>query len=208
MSNVTAAALSSSEFRVTFPAQTAQGTYALTVGPQVLDLYGQPMSQAYTGTFAIGWATVQGIVTETNGLPVTGVLLQPDNGGPPATTDTNGSYVLGVPPAGTVHVVPSRPGLAFIPSSRGYTGVTTPIRNENYVAVNTVAPTLTSQVQTHSFIMNWCGLSGVTYQLLYSTDLVKWASWGFPMPGTNGPLQTSVLLATGHHMFFRVEATY
>ena len=78
------------------------------------------MSQVYTGAFSIVWAVVQGAVTDTNGLPVPGVLLQPDGGVPATTTDTNGNYVLGVPPAGTVRSCPRKTGLMFVPSSRTY----------------------------------------------------------------------------------------
>ena len=78
------------------------------------------MSQAYTGTFSIVWAMVQGAVTDTNGLPVPGVLLQPDGGAAATTTDTNGNYVLSLPPDGTINVVPSKTGLMFVPSSRSY----------------------------------------------------------------------------------------
>ena len=43
-------------FRVNFPEQTARGDYAITVGSQVQDLYGQALSQVYTSAFTIAWA--------------------------------------------------------------------------------------------------------------------------------------------------------
>ena len=206
--SLSATSLSPYHFQITFPAQTAPGTYVLTVGPQVVDLYGQPMSSAYSGTFTIAWATVQGSVTDTNGVAVPGVLLQPDGGVPPTTTGTNGNYVLGMPPAGTVHVVPSLAGLAFVPSSRTYTGVTSPIMNQNYLAVSTVAPALTTQVQTNTFMLNWYGISGVTYQPLYSTNLEDWVPYDGTLSGTNGPLQLVVPMDAGPAMFFRMGASY
>ena len=53
VSNLIVTALSPYEFRITFPAQTVQGDYALTVGTQIEDLYGQRMSQTYTSSFSI-----------------------------------------------------------------------------------------------------------------------------------------------------------
>jgi hypothetical protein len=208
LNNLTVAALSPYVFQINFPQQTAQGDYTLTVGPQVQDIFGKPMSQVYTSTFSIVWAVVQGSVTDTNGQPVSGVLLQPDGGVPATTTDTNANYVLGVPPSGTINVVPSKTNLMFVPSSRSYANVTTSISNQNYLAVSTVAPALTTQVQTNMVILNWYGIRGVTYQPLYSTNLVDWLPYDVSLPGTNGPLQLLVPMGTDPSMFFRVGASY
>ena len=208
VSNITSTPLNPYRFAVNFPEQTAQGAYTLTVGPPVQDLYGQPLSQTYTGTFTIAWVTVQGTITDTNGQPVPDVVLQPDGGVPAAITDTNGQYVLGLPPAGTVQVVPSKAGLVFIPSSRTYTNVTSPIPGENYLALSTVVPALTTQVQTNNFVLSWYGISGVTYQPLYSTNLVDWLPYDGTLPGTNGPLQLTVPMAPDPIQFFRVGASY
>ncbi len=208
MSNLNPVALTHCWFRIDFPTLTAQGDYTLTVGPQVQDLFGQPMSEAFTGTFSIAWATVQGSVTDSNGLPVPGVLLQPDGGFAGATTDTNGNYVLALPAAGTIQVTPSKAGLVFVPSARTYNGVPTPINNENYLAVGTVVPTLTSQVQTNGLVLGWYGISGVTYQPFSSTNLVDWLPYDGPLSGTNGPLQLVVPMITDPIMFFRMGASY
>jgi hypothetical protein len=208
VTSMTAVALSPYHFQIGFTPQTAQGDYAFTIGPQVLDLQGQPMSQAYTGTFSITWMTVQGTIADTNGLPVPGVLLQPDGGAPATTTDINGNYALGVPPAGTVHVTPSKFGLMFVPGSRAYTNVSTAITNENYLAVSTVLPALATVVQSNSLILNWYGISGVTYQPLYSTNLVNWLPYDGILPGANGPLQLECPMGTNPIMFFRVRASY
>ena len=208
VNNLTVAEVTPYVFQINFPQQTAQGGYTLTVGPQVQDLLGQPMSQVYNSTFSVVWAVVQGTVTDTNGLPVPGVLLQPDGGVPATITDTNGNYVLGVPPSVTINVVPSKTNLVFVPSSRTYANVSTPLSNENYLAVSTVAPALATQVQTNTYIVSWYGISGVTYQTLYSTNLVDWLPYGVSLPGTNGPLQLLVPLGTEPSMFFRVGASY
>jgi hypothetical protein len=158
--------------------------------------------------FSIVWAVVQGSVTDTNGQPVSDVLLQPDGGVPASTTDANGNYKLGVPPSGTINVVPSKTNLMFVPNSRTYANVTTSISNQNYLAVSTVASALTIQVQTNAYILSWYGIRGVTYQLLYSTNLVDWRPFTVSLPGTNGPLQLVVPIGTASMAFFRVRASY
>jgi hypothetical protein len=45
--------LSSASYLVSFPQQTTDGTYTISVATNIVDLYGQPMSPAFTGGFAI-----------------------------------------------------------------------------------------------------------------------------------------------------------
>ena len=161
----------------------------------------------YYATAAEG-SHVCGLITDPNGVPVAGVLLQPDGGVPGTTTDSNGNYVLGVPPTGTIKVVPSKTGLMFVPYSRGYADLTGSTSNENYLAVSTVAPALTAQVQTNMTILSWYGIRGVIYQTLYSTNLVDWLRYDVPLSGTNGPLQVVAPMGTDPGMFFRVGASY
>jgi hypothetical protein len=208
VSNITSTALSPYRFALSFDVQTAQGDYVLSVGPQVVDLYGQPLSQVYTGLFAIAWTTVGGSITDTNGLPMPDVMVQSDRGGEPALTDANGNYVLAVPPGGVVTVTPSKSGLMFVPASRSYTDVTVPITNENYLAVGTTLPTLTTEIQTNDLILSWYGLPGVSYQAYYSTDLAVWLPYDNPLLGTNGLLQFVVPMGTDPLRFFRVQALY
>jgi hypothetical protein len=209
VSSLAVSAVSPYLFRVSFPQQVAQGDYVTTVGPHVLDLLGQQMSQVYTGAFSIVWNLVEGAVSDTNGLPVPGVVLQPDGGVPAATTDTNGNYALAVPPVGTVTVVPSKSGLMFVPASRAYANVTRwSISDQNYVAVATTVPTITTRVQLNALYLNWYGIYGITYQLLSSTNLVDWRPAATYLPTSNGPLQWIVPMDQNAMMFFRVGGTY
>lgn len=208
VSNITSTALSPYRFALSFDAQTAQGDYVLSVGPQVVDLYGQPLSQVYTGLFAIAWTTVGGSITDTNGLPVPDVVVQSDGGGVAATTDANGNYVLAVPPGGAVNVFPSKSGVMFVPASRSYTDVIVPITDQNYLAVGTTLPTLATEVQTNNLILSWYGLPGVGYQAFCSTNLVEWLPYEAAIPGTNGPLQLVVPMDTDPIKFFRVQGLY
>jgi hypothetical protein len=208
VTDLSVAALSPYSFRFYFPKQTAQGDYAVNVGPQVQDLYGQPMSQVYTSAFSIVWSLVQGTVADTNGLPVSGVVLQPDGGISSTTTDTNGNYALSLPPGGTIIVTPAATNLVFVPGSRTYVNVTGTVSNENYLAVSTIIPAVAMQVQTNSCVLSWNGISGVAYQPLYSTNLVDWLPYADALPGTNGPMQFVMPIDTAPQLFFRVGASY
>ena len=198
--------LSSSSYQVSFPLQTAVGNYTFTVGTNINDLYGQPMSQVYTGAFTISLPVIQGAITGTNGQPVPGVLIQPDGGLSTTTTDTNGNYALGILPGWSGTVVPSGAGLIYIPGSLSYTNVITSISNQNYVAVTTIAPVVSSGLQATNFMMNWFGIPGVTYQLYSSTNLVDWLPYGEPLLGTNGPVVLPIPINDDPAMFFRVQA--
>ena len=207
VNNLTITALSPYRFQFSFPPQITQGAYTMGVGLQVQDFYGQHMPQIYIFIFNIVWASVQGTVTDTNGLPVPGVVLQPDSGIASTSTDTNGFYLLSLPPTVTVHVTPSAAGLMFVPGSRTYINLTAAVSNENYLAVSTIAPVVAMQFQTNTCILNWYGVSGVTYQPLYSTNLVDWLPYYGTLSGTNGPVQLLAPMATDPIMFFRVGAS-
>jgi hypothetical protein len=198
--------LSSSSYQVSFPLQTAVGNYTFTVGTNINDLYGQPMSQGYTGAFTISLPVIQGMVTGTNGQPVSGVLIQPDGGLSATTTDTNGNYALGILPGWSGTVVPSGGGFMFAPGSRVYTNLTMSVSNQNYLAVTTIAPAVSSGLQATNFMMNWFGIPGVTYQLYSSTNLVDWLPYGNAFPGTNGPVVVPVPTTGDPARFFRVQA--
>jgi hypothetical protein len=202
----TVSMLNSSSYRVSFPLQTAVGDYTFTVGTNINDLYGQPMSQVYTGAFTILLPVIQGTITSTNGQPVSGVLIQPDGGLSTTTTDTNGNYALGILPGWSGTVVPSGGGFVFVPGSRAYTNATTSVSNQNYVAVITIAPVVSAGLQATNLMMNWFGISGVTYQLYSSTNLVDWLPYGDAFPGTNGPVALPVPTTGDPARFFRVQA--
>jgi hypothetical protein len=75
------------------------------------------------------------------------------------------------------------------------------------VAVITIAPVVSTGLQDTSMIMNWFGISGVTYQLYSSTNLMDWLPDGDPFPGTNGPVELPVPTAGDPARFFRVQAS-
>jgi hypothetical protein len=95
----------------------------------------------------------------------------------------------------------------FVPGSRTYTPSSGSISNENYLAVTTIAPGLTAQYQTTNVVIHWVGISGVTYQLYYSTNLVNWLPYSDPYPGINGPMQIIFPISGEAMDFFRLRAT-
>ena len=204
--SITVSMLSPTLYRVYFPQQTALGAYTITVGPQIEDLYGQPMSQAYTGAFAISLPFIQGQVTDTNGLPVAGVVLQPDGGMSPAATDSHGNYMLGFVPGSSFTVTPSMAGLMFAPGSMSYPGVTTTVSNQNYLAVGSIGPAVGATLQAPNLALGWHGLLGVHYQVYSSTNLVDWLPYGDVIAGSNAAVQVLVPIDSDPLRFFRILA--
>jgi hypothetical protein len=146
------------------------------------------------------------VITGTNGQPVPGILIQPDGGLSTTTTDTNGNYALGILPGWSGTVVPSGGGFVFAPGSRVYTNLTASVSNQNYVAAITIAPVLSAGLEDTNLTMSWLGLSGVTYQLYSSTNLVDWLPYGDPFPGANGTMVLPVPINNDPARFFRVQA--
>jgi hypothetical protein len=58
-------------FRISFPAQFAEGTYSLQVGPAIANAFGTSMSAVFVGTFSIGLPRAAVAAAGTNGLAVT-----------------------------------------------------------------------------------------------------------------------------------------
>jgi len=194
--------------RVNFPVQNLLGNYSIQAAATVTDIFGLPLAQAYIGTFAISLPSISVTLTYTNGAPVAGVLLQPNGGLIGVTTDTNGNYALGVPPGWNGTVTPTLGSFMFVPGSLAYTNVTAPVTNQNYLMVPTVAPSLTTGLSGTNFLVNWSGIPGVTYQLVWSTNLMDWQSLGGTLAGTNGPMQIILPVSSDPADFFRLSAAH
>jgi hypothetical protein len=205
--SVSAATIGSATVQVSFPAQNLLGDYSIQVATTITNIFGQPLATPYSGGFTVSLPTISGTVTDTNGAPVAGVLLQPDGGLTGVTTDTNGNYSLGVPPGWNGTVTPALGILMFVPASLVYTNITGSLTNQNYLMMPPTAPQLTSSLSGTNFSLNWLGNPGVRYQLMWSTNLVDWQTFGGTLPGTNGPMQIILPLGTGPAAFFRLSAT-
>jgi hypothetical protein len=70
--------------------------------------------------------------------------------------------------------------------------------------VTTIAPNLAAELQGTNFVMRWTGISGVSYQLYFSTNLVDWQSSSAPIPGTNGPMQLPINIFSSDPMYFPI----
>jgi hypothetical protein len=170
-------------------------------------MFGQPLAQAYAGTFAISAPVISGTVTDTNGAGVAGVLIQA-TGLASATTDTNGNYSLTVPYNWTGTVTPSFGSYFFSPPSTSYANVVASSTNQNYSAFQSVAPALTASQSAGRWTLNWNGISGVTYQVLWSTNLVTWQPLGSSIPGNSGPMEYSMPAGSNSQEFFQIQAGY
>jgi hypothetical protein len=192
--------------RRSFPPQNLVGDYWIEAGPDIENIFGRPMSQVYTGAFTVVLPTIAGTVTDTNGSPVEGVLLQPSGGLVGIATDANGNYVLGVPSGWNGGVTPALDALMFAPRVRAYTNVTSSASGENYLAVPTIAPAIASGLQGTNLLMNWHGLPGVAYQFYYSTNLTDWVPSGDLIIGSNSVVELLVPADGDPLKFFRVRA--
>jgi hypothetical protein len=191
---------------ISFSQQSAPGLYTLYLGPQITDLFGQPLAQAYTGTFSIVLPSVSGTVTDTNGNPVAGVLMQPDGPWSSSTTDNQGKYSISVVSGTFLTVTPSYTNNMFLPKARTYSGVTGSVTNENYTMVSTIAPYLQVGRQDGNLTLSWYGLLGVSYYVQSSTNLVNWVQDGYPVLGTNGVMVVPLPIGTDPNTFFRIQA--
>jgi hypothetical protein len=205
-SNLTTSLPGLTTVRVSFPQQNLLGDYRIEVGPGIEDVFGQPMSQVYTGAFTIMLPAISGTVTNANGSAAAGVAVQPSGGLQPAMTDGTGNYSLGVPTGWTGSVTPALTGWMFVPGTRSYTNVQSAVTNQDYLLVPTIAPVLAASRSGTNLGLGWYGIGNVTYQPYFSTNLTDWYPLSDPLPGTNGALQLLVPIDTDPTKFFRVKA--
>jgi hypothetical protein len=193
--------------QVGFPTQNLVGNYTIEA-TTISNMLGVPLAVPYAGTFSISLPTISGTVTNTNGAPVAGVMVQPDGGLTGMMTDVNGDYSIGVPIGWNGTMTPALGTSMFVPGSLSYTNITDSLTNQNYLMVSTVAPNIASSASGGNFTMNWYGISGVTYQVLWSPDLINWQPLGNTLAGTNGPMQMVVPSNTNAASFFEIQATH
>lgn len=207
VSGIGASASGATMVHVTFPVQNLPGDYTLQVAPDIANILGVPLTQAYTNSFTITLPTISGTVGDTNGAPVAGVNVQPNGGLPATTTDVNGNYSIGVPPGWNGSVTPSFGTFVFVPGTINYTNITASQTNQNYLMVSTIAPTLATSLTGTNLSLVWPAISGVTYQAYSSTNMVDWVPYGNTIPGTNGTQQIVLPVdATVPATFFRIGA--
>lgn len=159
------------------------------------------------GTIYFGTNFVlSGTVTDTNGVGVSGIALTATGAGA-ATSDANGLYSIPVPLFWTGTLTPSGSG-TIIPSSASYSDLSANA-NQNFVVTSPSAFLLScGQCDGTNMAAGWYGISGASYQVLCSTDLVNWWPYGGPMPGTNGPAGITMPVTNAPQMFFQLNVTY
>jgi hypothetical protein len=204
--NLTTSFPSLTTLRLTFPQQNFVGNYRVEAGPGILDLFGQPMSQVYTGAFSIQLPAISGMITNTNGLAVAGVSVQPSGGLQAAISDGTGAYAFGVPAGWSGTVTPSFSGSMFVPGARSYSNVQSDSTRQDFLLVSTIGASLTGGSAGTNFGLGWYGIANVVYQPAWSTNLIDWYPLASPITGTNGLLQLLVPVATDPVKFFRVSA--
>ncbi len=194
---------------VTFPSQSDLGYYQIEAGPAIADIYGQNMAAPYVGSFAIVPPLISGRVVDTNGAGVPFLTIQVSSNAFPILTDSNGYYSLEVYPNWSGTITPERGGRIFIPPSRTFANVSNDMTNQNFIMATSAALALNSQTQGGNINLSWYGLNGVSYQVLWSSNLVNWVPYNAPVVGTNGPAGVAIPIdATSPTDFFRFRAGY
>ena len=86
----------------------------------------------------------------------------------------------------------------FIPAARTYVNLSADSSNQNFISTTAASLLVHSQRQGTSLNLNWFGISNVTYQTLYSTNLFDWSPYGAPFIGTNGSVTLQVPIGADH----------
>ena len=194
-------------FTIVFPLQTNLGQYQVQVGPNITNLYGQPMGSAFLGTFSIQQPAIQGTVRTTNGWPVRGLTVRSLDGLVTATTDTNGNYSLVVAPGWTGTIFPQLVGASFVPANRSYSGLSTNQTGQDYSLAMGVQPLSTIALHGSTLSVSWPTIPGLHYQMKRSEDLKVWEDYDSLQTGTGGPLSVSFDIRSTPHSFFRSVAS-
>lgn len=206
VSNLAVSVANPAQICVSFLTRSQPGRYRLLVGPDIAGLVASPMWQVCEGEFEVALPVVAGRVTNVLGQGVAGVTLHPGGALPAATTDAEGRYAIGVPVGWSGQVVPMLASRVFVPGSRAYPNVTYSVTGQDYLVFENSAPTLEAGLSGTNVWLEWFGLPGVSYQVLYSTNLADWYPLGGVLPGTNGPMQWRGTVGELPAAFFRLKA--
>jgi Peptidase family C25/Propeptide_C25 len=102
--------------------------------PAHKDYAGVTFEQFCDYAAAVRTYTLSGRVSASDGSGIGGAIVAANNAGGSSTTDSTGVYSLTVPHGWSGRVTPSKPGYAFTPAYRDYTGVTEDRPNQDYAA--------------------------------------------------------------------------
>lgn len=196
-------ALSATQLRVIFPAQATIGYYELELLTQNTDIYGATMTEPYVGSFIIWPPEISGHVYDTNNQPVPYVTLRLGGRQLPTVTDRYGAYSVELSPDWFGTITPSKGNAVFFPGSRTYTPVSENLTNQDFIMASRETLNLTGERVGANLACKWWGVRGVSYQLLYSTNLVDWLSYGSSTPGTNGLMTVTLPAGVGPAAYFR-----
>jgi hypothetical protein len=86
------------------------------------------------------------------------------------------------------------------PMSAAYTGALT-------ILLPDIAPTVAGGIEGTNLLMSWTTLSGITYQIYSSTNLVDWIPYGDPIIGDGSAVELQLPMNADPTEFFRVKAS-
>jgi hypothetical protein len=150
---------------------------------------------------------ISGSVTDTNGIGIADYTLQP-SGLSSVLSDTNGAYSITVPPLWTGSVTPSGSGV-IVPSARNYTSLMSNPTGQDFTVTTSDAFNLSNgQFDGTNVNFSWYGMSGVLYQVEYSSNLTDWAPYTPPYIGGNAPISIVVPPENFQQLYFRLNVVY
>jgi hypothetical protein len=150
---------------------------------------------------------ISGSITNLSGQAMPGVPITASGSGP-FNTDANGLYSLTVSPVWTGAIQAAGNPFA-LPTARVYPSLASDTPDQNFLLISPADLNMTSgEFDGTNVNFNWYGISGLSYQPCYSSNLVDWQPYGPVMPGSNGPASLSWPTTNAPQLFFRLSVTY
>jgi hypothetical protein len=203
--NQTYLQLSTATAELHCPGLTEPGQYQVQVGPHIANIYGLEMTAPYTFNFTLRRPIISGAVVNNHGYPIPGIQVRTEDGSSSSVTDAQGVYGLNTP-AGNFTFKPVIPGAAMVPPSVSISNLSQDITNVNFTVYAELPPRITVNPSTSPWRTQWWSTTGFTYQPQISSNLVDWADYGQPQPGTGGLLYINLpALADPSRRFTRIK---
>ncbi|HEY0074112.1 MAG TPA: S8 family serine peptidase [Abditibacteriaceae bacterium] len=125
------------------------------------DRYGSGRVDAFAGLSSIVVGptfSISGIITESDGTPVAGVIVNATSFGVVTMTAADGTYTLNGVPSGTTQVVPSHPNFTFTPPFRNVFIGGTDVTGVNFIAqaiprVTLIDPPSNTTINASTYLM-------------------------------------------------------
>lgn len=205
---VSVAPLGGDLYRISFPAQVAAGTYQLTVGPDISDLFGNPMGSADVIGFTLRDPCLAGTVAASNGWLLAGVGIAAGDGSVSGSTGTDGAYRLSRPLGWSGTLNATLAGAEFTPAGAVVGALTGDVAGIDFLLSTPLEPQAGIAYSNANLLLDWTSVSNLYYQLQESTNLADWVDVGGLLFGSGLDLSTNLVVdPDADSKFYRMEVT-